>query len=434
MEGPPLAERRRRRPPRIDWSAQFRSRPLAAQQDQSGGCGLDHRTAAALRPWRHHQAMRSAADASRLLVRERALAVSAEPARRSRSSSSPSSWTSAFVAFSAGAGLLAWDVRFAYLPAAEAVLDGDSPYPALDDPILEDQKGYVYPPQLAVVLVAAHAASDRSRRAARHGGHARAALAHAPDPRASATCAATRRRCCGCRSRAACCSRTSRSRWRSRSLSPGGIATRVASLPSRSGSPSRRSSSSGRCSSGCSRPGESRTTLWAIADRCRRDVRSRGRRSGSTGSAATRPPPAALRHPVRAQLLDRGHGLHARLERGGGAGARRSSLGGALLVACVVLARRGDDLRSFTCAVAATLALSPIVWLHYLVLLLVPLAIARPRFSVVWLLPILLWSARDPGMPRASRPSSRRSSQSSSSPSCSPGRLPGNRVLVTKSA
>jgi hypothetical protein len=72
-------------------------------------------------------------------------------------------------------------------------------------------------------------------------------------------------------------------------------------------------------------------------------------------------------------------------------------LGGGLLVACVVLARRGDEPRSFTCAVAATLALSPIVWLHYLVLLLVPLAIARPRFSVIWLLPILLWSSPRPG-------------------------------------
>ncbi len=72
-------------------------------------------------------------------------------------------------------------------------------------------------------------------------------------------------------------------------------------------------------------------------------------------------------------------------------------LGGALLVACVVLARRGDEPRSFTCAVAATLALSPIVWLHYLVLLLVPLAISRPRFSIVWLLPILLWSSPRPG-------------------------------------
>ena len=72
---------------------------------------------------------------------------------------------------------------------------------------------------------------------------------------------------------------------------------------------------------------------------------------------------------------------------GGGAARRPASL----------FARRGDDVRSFTCAVAATLALTPIVWLHYLVVLLVPLAIARPRFSVIWLLPVLLWVSPKPG-------------------------------------
>ena len=71
--------------------------------------------------------------------------------------------------------------------------------------------------------------------------------------------------------------------------------------------------------------------------------------------------------------------------------------GGALLVCCVVFARRGDDFRSFTAALGATLALSPIVWLHYLVVLLVPMAIARPRFSALWLLPILLWTSPKPG-------------------------------------
>ena len=68
-----------------------------------------------------------------------------------------------------------------------------------------------------------------------------------------------------------------------------------------------------------------------------------------------------------------------------------------LLVACVVFARRSDDARSFTCAVAATLAVSPIVWLHYLVVLLVPMAILRRRFSALWLLPILLWASPRPG-------------------------------------
>ena len=55
------------------------------------------------------------------------------------------------------------------------------------------------------------------------------------------------------------------------------------------------------------------------------------------------------------------------------------------------LARRGDEVGSFACAIAAALAFSPVVWLHYLVLLAVPLGIARPRFSALWLLPIVLW-------------------------------------------
>ncbi len=66
-------------------------------------------------------------------------------------------------------------------------------------------------------------------------------------------------------------------------------------------------------------------------------------------------------------------------------------VGGLLVAGCFVLARRGDDERSFFLAIAAAVALSPIVWLHYLVLLAVPLGIARPRFSAIWLLPIVLW-------------------------------------------
>ena len=77
-----------------------------------------------------------------------------------------------------------------------------------------------------------------------------------------------------------------------------------------------------------------------------------------------------------------------------GVGAGRAlslAAGGALLGLCVVLGRRGDEDRAFYVAIGAALALSPIVWLHYLVLLAVPLGIARPRFSVLWLVPIVLW-------------------------------------------
>ena len=91
-------------------------------------------------------------------------------------------------------------------------------------------------------------------------------------------------------------------------------------------------------------------------------------------------------------------GMAATAGLGGAVGQALTLLvGGALLVGCVAFARRADDQRSFTCAIAATLALSPIVWLHYLVVLLVPMAIARPRFSLLWLLPVLLWVSPRPG-------------------------------------
>ena len=66
-------------------------------------------------------------------------------------------------------------------------------------------------------------------------------------------------------------------------------------------------------------------------------------------------------------------------------------VGGALLLGCVRFARERDERRSFTCAVAAAIALTPVLWQHYLVLLVVPVALARPRFSAIWLLPALLW-------------------------------------------
>ena len=62
-----------------------------------------------------------------------------------------------------------------------------------------------------------------------------------------------------------------------------------------------------------------------------------------------------------------------------------------LLAGCVVLARRGDEQGAFFLALAAAFTFTPILWMHYFVLLAVPLAIARPRFSLLWLLPIALW-------------------------------------------
>ena len=50
-------------------------------------------------------------------------------------------------------------------------------------------------------------------------------------------------------------------------------------------------------------------------------------------------------------------------------------------------------------AVALMLVASPLVWSHYFVLLLVPLALARPRLHWLWLLPCGMWVC-PPSTPR----------------------------------
>jgi alpha-1,2-mannosyltransferase len=62
----------------------------------------------------------------------------------------------------------------------------------------------------------------------------------------------------------------------------------------------------------------------------------------------------------------------------------------ALLAAIVVVGRRGSERAAFVLAVAASLAVTPIVWLHYLSLLVVVVAVARPRLGLVWFVPLAL--------------------------------------------
>jgi hypothetical protein len=59
--------------------------------------------------------------------------------------------------------------------------------------------------------------------------------------------------------------------------------------------------------------------------------------------------------------------------------------------------RRAADHLVFAVALAAALVATPILWLHYFVLLLAPLAIIRPRFSPLWALPLALWATSKPG-------------------------------------
>src|SRR5207247_9557366 len=51
-------------------------------------------------------------------------------------------------------------------------------------------------------------------------------------------------------------------------------------------------------------------------------------------------------------------------------------------------ASRDRDVATLTLTLAAALAASPIVWVHYFLLLLVPLALTRPRLSPLWLVPL----------------------------------------------
>jgi hypothetical protein len=66
----------------------------------------------------------------------------------------------------------------------------------------------------------------------------------------------------------------------------------------------------------------------------------------------------------------------------------------ALIAAAAWVARdprrtpRDRDVATFTLCLAAAFAASPIVWVHYFLLLLVPLVLIRPRLSVLWLVPL----------------------------------------------
>jgi hypothetical protein len=299
------------------------------------------------------------------------------------------------VALSASEGLLAWDVRFAYLPAAEHILDGDSPYPALDDPILEDQKGYVYPPQLVVALlpltvlpvpvVALFVAIGMLGLVGltlwvlgvRDVRCYAAAVLWVPTisglllgnlsiPLAFAVALVWRYR---------------NAVWPAAAAFGIAVSAKLLLWP---------------------------MFVWMLATRRLRTAAASLVIGGvlTLGAWAAIGFDGLLKYPDLLRRLSeiqssRSYsivGMAATLGVGEGVGrAIALAVGAALLAGCVVYARRGDESRSFTCAVTATLALSPIVWLHYLVVLLVPLAIVRPRFSLIWLLPVLLWVSPRPG-------------------------------------
>jgi hypothetical protein len=76
------------------------------------------------------------------------------------------------------------------------------------------------------------------------------------------------------------------------------------------------------------------------------------------------------------------------------------AIGGAVLALAVLSGRReGGDRQSFALTIAAALLLTPLIWLNYFALLVLPLAIARPKLSRAWALtvPFLLLPAMADG-------------------------------------
>ena len=299
------------------------------------------------------------------------------------------------VSLSAAKGLLAWDVRFAYLPAATDALHGHSPYPGLHDPILDDQKGYVYPPQLlltlvpfsylpkgvvavivAVCLLALVGLTLKLLGVRDIRCYAAAylwvptisgvLLGNVSIPIAFAAAVAWR--------------------YRDRVWPPAwalglAVSAKLLMWPLLVWTVATH---------------RVRVTAWAVAIGAAVTFLAWGviGFDGLTGY------PALLRRLTDIQA----HRSYSFVGMAHTVGLSDSVgkafglvVGAALLAGCVFFARRGDEARSFTCALVATLALSPIVWLHYLVVLLVPMAILRPRFSALWLLPVLLWLSPRPG-------------------------------------
>src|SRR6266566_3439668 len=68
------------------------------------------------------------------------------------------------------------------------------------------------------------------------------------------------------------------------------------------------------------------------------------------------------------------------------------ALVGITVLAVGFSARGADgDRRSFTIAIAGSLVATPVLWLHYFALLLIPIALYRPRLSGLWFVPLILW-------------------------------------------
>lgn len=293
-----------------------------------------------------------------------------------------------FTAFgSHNPGELGWDFRVAYYPAGEAVLDGRSPYPTdPSDPALDYQRLYVYPPQLAVLVSPLSALPvDVAVVLAVLGSLAALmgalALVGVRDVRCYAVVVI----------------------W-----SPGWNALEMANV-------------SALLALLAALAWRFRARLWPFATALGLMVSLKlflwplvawavairqlhGALLGvAIGVGLTMTSWALIGFAglsTYPDLLDRVvtqesysvKGMAFALGLGSGSAyALTLAVSAGLLALSVASARRAEHERSFLLAIVAALAVSPVVWLHYLVLLAVPLGLLRPRFGPLWLLPVAVW-------------------------------------------
>jgi hypothetical protein len=64
----------------------------------------------------------------------------------------------------------------------------------------------------------------------------------------------------------------------------------------------------------------------------------------------------------------------------------------ALAAACLLVGRRGSARAALTLCVAECLLATPVLWTHYFALLIIPLALYRPRLDSVWLAMLLFYA------------------------------------------
>ena len=293
--------------------------------------------------------------------------------------------------FSSESDQIGWDLRIAYLPAAEAVWEGRSPYPDPSDPNLDLPRTYVYPPQLAIALVPlswlptdlAALVVFLASIAALSGALAlvgvrdvrcyAAVLLWAPVWNSLDTLNVSSALALG----VALLWRFRATVWPLAATLGAMVSVKLFLWP---------------------------LVLWVGLTR-RLVPAALGLGIGLTltfaawaviGFAGFSDYPDLLSR-VSEQESYSIAGMSAELGLGHGFGRGLGTVVGLVLLGLAVReGRRQDSARALTFAVAATLAMSPVVWLHYLTLLIAPLGLARPRFSALWLLPIVLWvSPRD---------------------------------------